>query len=174
MNKEKGYSVWDIIDYSTSTMDNLHVSDTDDVFFWRRFMEANAEFYWILSNEEKRRKYDSMRDTSKYKIEKLSDKNYLDFLKECDIYIYMTLYNEPNAYGFPEDTATDNYYWVSRYYDFRENTEEQLDFAIEKITACLEWSKKKDKETNWGMLEWVEKNQAHLDTLLEKRKNLES
>ena len=89
------------------------------------------------------------------------------------MYIYITLYNEPNAAGFPDNNSTDNYYWVSMFYDFADNTKEQLDFAIEKISACLEWSKEKNIETNGGMLEYIEKNQKHLDRLLAKRRTFE-
>jgi hypothetical protein len=102
----------------------------------------------------------------------LSNEDYLAFLKECDIYIYITLYNTPNVYEFPIKEPTDNYYWVSMFYGFRSTTKEHLDFAIEKISACLEWAKKKNEETNGGMLEWVEKNEKHLEKLKGKRKYL--
>lgn len=166
------YNILDIIYFTTSIMDNLDIPDEVDTFFWNRVQKSGWEFYWITTSEKKLEKYIQMKEESWEKIRDLSQEDYLNFLKECDIYIYTILYYEPNAYSFPEDKWTDNYYWVSQFYPFRENTIGQLDFAIEKVTACLEWSKKKDKETNWGMLEWVEKNQKHLDKLLEKRVEL--
>jgi hypothetical protein len=49
---------------------------------------------------------------SREKRNNFSDEVYLQFLKECDIYIYITLYNTLNAYELPIKESTDNYYWV--------------------------------------------------------------
>lgn len=164
MKIEKEYSILDIIAYSTWVMDYVDISESIDTYFWSKFFEANT----ALNKVEKKENEGSL------DINILSDNVYLEFLKESDRYIYITLYNTSNLYQFPFIHPTDNYYWATWFHNFRTNTIEQIDFAIEKIGNCLEWLKKKNAETDGWMLEWVQKNEKHLASLIEKKRILKN
>ena len=163
--KEK-YTIIDVLKYSFSIMDNIE-TPLWSLDYSTKWLKIIGWLYWIDEEKEQMKKSWEIDSVSRKKRNELSDIDYLDFLKQSDIYIYAELYNTPNSYRFPRKEPIDNYCWVIWFHEYRTNTKEQLDFAIEKITACLEWSKKKNEETNWGMSEWVEKNQKHLDKLLE-------
>ncbi len=158
----------------------MSVERENDHYLTLEIYKYLEEKYWLIENEEKWDKLNELWQQLLKDLLKVSDEEFLEFVKQSLEYIYKREYWQDNLYESFDKEPEDNYYWImwnffswytqpkerkyhQELYDFyKEKSKETLDYLWRKNKQSL----KNEPEDNIWCIENIERVEKYRKKLL--------